>query len=220
MFLTYSARGLQKKTPQRELRGVSFRREVQLDRADGTPDRDQPTTLLEFNSSTGWTSPHRAPLNVRTIYEGLVADRPVSIPVAAPDQPMPTGAGPQNVPEVRRSRPLSSHTDDVHRQAVAMPCVMRGSTLCDGSTPIVVLAPKAVQKRLPLVGAEGFKDLRGVAPCLHVGNHPLDGFTEERGEECHVRLHRDFSGREGQRTHFSILPSIRLTRSLMSRVRL
>lgn len=219
MFLTYSARGLQKKTPQRELRGVSFRREVQLDRADGTPDRDQPTTLLEFNSSTGWTSPHRSPLDVRAIYKGLVADRPVSIPVTAPDQPMPTGAGPQNVPEVRRSRPLSPHTDDVHGQAIAMPCVMRGGTLGDGSTPIVVLAPKAVQKRLPLVGAEGFKDLRGVSPCRQVFDDPIDGILESWGQQRYVGLHRHFSRGEGQ-LHFSIRPSMRLTRSLMSRVRL
>jgi hypothetical protein len=62
--------------------------------------------------------------------------------------------------------------------------------------------------------------LRGVSPRLQIFDDPIDGILESWGQHVHVRLHRHFSGREGQLTHFSILPSIRLTRSLMSRVRL
>jgi len=219
MFFTYSARGLQKKTPQREPRGVSFYGEVPLDRADRTPHRDQPTALLEFNRSAGGTPPHRAPLNMGAVYERLIADRPVAVPIATPDQSMPSGASPKNVPEVRRSGPFASSADNIHRQPVAMPCIMRGGTLGDRPATIVVIPPKAIQERLAFVGTEGFKDLRGVPPRRQVFDDPIDGILKSRGQHRQIRLHRHFSRGSRQFTHLSILPSMRLTRSLMSRVR-
>ena len=166
--------------------------------ADGTPHGNQPTALLEFHGSAGGTPPHSAPLDMGAIHERLVADRPVAVPVATPDQPMPPGGCPQNVPEVTRGRPFAASTDDVHGQAVAVPGVMGGGTLGDRPTAIVPLAAKAVQERLPFVGPQRLKDDRRVFPHPHIGHDPPHRFPEARGQQRHVRLDGDFSGREGE----------------------
>ena len=171
---------------------------LSLHRCDRTPDRDQPTLRPQFHGPSRRASPRCAPLNVWPVREAFVVDRPVTVPVATPDQAMPSGTGAQHVPEVWADVPFIPHTDDVHGQAIAMPCIVGALAVRDHPTAIVVGAAKPVQERLSLVRPHRLKDLRGVAPCFHVCNHPLHGFTEERGQHRQVRLHRHFSRGEGE----------------------
>ena len=166
--------------------------------ADGTPHGDQPAALLEFHGSAGGTPPHRTPLDMGAIMECLVADRPVPVPVATPDQPVPSGGCSQHMPEVTRNRPFPSPADDVYGQPVAVPGVMGRRALGHCPTPIVPLTAKAVQERLSFVGPQRLKDDRRVFPHPHIGNDPPHRFTKARGQQRHVRLDGHFSGREGQ----------------------